>query len=793
MPERMLKFEHIQPVKKRVEAHLRTFPGVHAVGMGEKYVNGKPSGEPSIVVLVVEKKPLDQLKPEEVIPSEIEGIKTDVIQVPMPRLDMAGDPSNLTLTVAATRLSFTLTGAATPGGGLLVFVEFTVTPSANVRVASYETANWDTLSSIATNLATELTKVGPTGMTATAAGTTVTMAPPPTQTLSITNADKSAIDDHQYFDDWVRGGIQITPAPEPGQGNGTLGCIATTAATPDYPQGKVVGITNHHVVRPETPDPANLVATMNPGGQIALSLKNPANPIGTGSVVAVSIYDGTGNTVIDEAEYVTVASDTALPTVVNGLAAVVTGLGLGLTVTPSGSTLTITGAPIFAVVRGPLQSTDDFSAAVDRNSITYSGTVGGDDDGIYLDIFPGGSNPSFGVFVNPPKNSEGNAMATAVWQAFNALPSAVRGSVTMDQPTANVITLHNIEVVESRITHDIRIGQPDASFGSSCCHCCSHRIGRVMAVRFDLDVALIQLDPDTKYKPEIQDIDLVAGVTPPTASMTVFKRGRTTQRTTAAQAGTVRAVDVAGHVITTGVAATMRFYNNVFMVQSANNFPFSLPGDSGAAVTDAAHNVVGINWGHSGLIAFATPIDVIVAAFPALALNFAPAPAAGQDAHAVRVVPKPAAHMEALADPGTRAVPSMASAPIRDRLLEAEKEVIAMPAGRKYADLIRSHFNEGLKLVNSNKKVATAWHRNGGPELLQAIFRVIQLNDQRLPTELQGRPLSECLARIWQVMARYASPRFAADLEIHAPRLADMAGFSYNDVLSTLQSWSEER
>jgi hypothetical protein len=100
MRQRMLKFEHIRPVKKKVEAHLRTYPGVHAVGIGEKYVNGKPSGEPSIVVLVIEKKPLNQLKAEEVIPSEIEGIKTDVIQVPMPRLDMAGDPSNLTVTVA---------------------------------------------------------------------------------------------------------------------------------------------------------------------------------------------------------------------------------------------------------------------------------------------------------------------------------------------------------------------------------------------------------------------------------------------------------------------------------------------------------------------------------------------------------------------------------------------------------------------------------------------------------------------------------------------------------------------
>jgi hypothetical protein len=343
--------------------------------------------------------------------------------------------------------------------------------------------------------------------------------------------------------------------------------------------------------------------------------------------------------------------------------------------------------------------------------------------------------------------------------------------------------------VESRVTNDIRVGQPDPSFGSSCCHCCSHRIGRVLDTRFDLDVALIQLDPEQKYKPEIQDLGLMAGFEPPAQTMTVLKRGRTTQRTTPATGGTILALNVSG-----SAQGSLRFYNNSMVIQSANTSPLGAPGDSGSAIVNSATTkVVGLLWGGSDIFVFATPIDQIVAAFPALALNFAPAPAAGQDAHAVRVVPKPAAHMEAVADQSVRAVPSMASAPIRDRLLEAEKEVIVMPAGRKYADLIRSHFAEGLKLVNGNRKVATAWHRNGGPELLQAIFNVIQRRDQRLPLELQGRPLSECLARILRVMARYASPRFAADLELHGPRLAGMAGFSYNDVLSTLQAWSEER
>lgn len=789
----MKDFERVRDIKSAAQWRLFDIPGVHAVGIGEKYVDGKPSGESSILVLVVAKKPLDQLKPEEVIPSEIDGLKTDVIQVPMPRLVMASNPSNITVN-QINALSFRLEGEPKPGAGLLVTVEFTVNPVPDVPPSfaiAYETREYDTLESIARGLTD---RFNAQGINVTRGGAQLTLTPPAGITIQITNVPEvTAVDDHQYFDDWVRGGIQLAPASAGGD-FGTLGCIATTAPTSDYPQGRVVALTNHHVVRPKTTAPTNLVTKRGANAQQIVLASSDGGPITERSVLSVAITpDPTAKTDVDEAEYLTAKGDT--PTnVANGIRTILTGLGFTVSApapgpNPGDIMIAVTGLRTRAAARGPLLTTDDFAAAIDRNSITYSGTVGGDDDGIFLDIFPGGSVPSFGVFVNPPKDSDGNAMAKKVWQAFNALPAAVKGTVTMDEPHANVITLHNVEVVESRITHDIRIGQPDDSFGSSCCHCCSHRIGRVLDARCDLDVALIQLDPDIKYKPEIQDLHLVAGVESPAQNMTVFKRGRATQRNDAAHGGIIRGTDVSGRV-----DGTLRFFNNAFLVQSVTNSPFSVPGDSGAAIVNAANKVVGINWGAHGIWAYATPIDLIVAAYPDLALNFAPAPAAGQDPSAVRVVPKPAAHMEAAADPRGMAVPpSLASAPIRDRLLEAEKEIAAMPAGRRYADLIRSHFSEGLKLINGNRKVATVWHRNGGPELLQAIFNVIQRRDQRLPLELQGRPLSECLSRILRVMARYASPRFATDLELHGTRLAGMAGLSYNDVLSTLQSWSEEQ
>jgi hypothetical protein len=784
----MTDFDRVLPVKERALARLMTLPGVHGVGVGEKYVNGKSTGEPSILILVAKKRPLEQLKPEEVVPSEIEGIKTDVIEVPEPQLDMAANPANMVATVSANQLAFTLSGQNEPGAGLILWIEFTATPAAapGFFVIPCETYGSDTLASIATRIAGRFSGHGGlAGLTAAAVGPTVTVTPPTGGTLAITNAYVTAIDDHQYFDQWVRGGIQLALKGRV-QGSGTLGCLATTAPTAADPQGKVVAITNHHVVRPDTNGATNLAAVPNAAvnGQFLIS-SNDGHPITPRSVLSVAITVATGTA---EALYLTVQGDSPA-SVASGAAAVITGLALaGVNAAPGAGTLTITGAGASVEARGPLLPSGDFRAAVDRNTINYSGTVDNDDHGIFLDIHPGGTAPSFGVFVNPPNNTNGDGMATLVLQAFQRLPAAVVGSVTMGQ-TGSTLTLTNVELVESRITDDIRVGQPDPSFGSSCCHCCSHQIGRVLDARFDLDVALIQLDPDIKYKPEIQDLGLVAGIVPPAQPMTVYRRGRTSQRTTIANAGIIRGLN-----ISIKAKGTLRLSSNSYLVQSVSHSSFGAPGDSGSAVVDLSGNVVGIHWGGSDVWSYGTPINLVVAAFPALALNLAPAPAAGHAAGDVRTVPKPAAHMAAVPEATAESMrPVMVSRLLEDRLLEAEREIAAAPVGKKYADLIRGHFEEGQRLINGNRRVATAWHRNGGPELLQAIFRIIQSSEQRLPVEFNGKPLSECLARLLRVMARYASPQLAADLENHAPALAGMAGLSYNDVLSTLHSWPEER
>jgi hypothetical protein len=67
-------------VKRRAEARLFAIPGVHTVGFGAKVTAGKPVGEFAIIVQVSRKKLPGEVLPFERIPSEIDGLKTDVVE-----------------------------------------------------------------------------------------------------------------------------------------------------------------------------------------------------------------------------------------------------------------------------------------------------------------------------------------------------------------------------------------------------------------------------------------------------------------------------------------------------------------------------------------------------------------------------------------------------------------------------------------------------------------------------------------------------------------------------------------
>ncbi|NVM00945.1 MAG: hypothetical protein HWN67_01295 [Candidatus Helarchaeota archaeon] len=67
--------------KKRIQDELMKYPNVLQISIGTKEVKGKDTGEYCYTVLVKRKVPKSRLDPNEIIPSELDGLKTDVVPV----------------------------------------------------------------------------------------------------------------------------------------------------------------------------------------------------------------------------------------------------------------------------------------------------------------------------------------------------------------------------------------------------------------------------------------------------------------------------------------------------------------------------------------------------------------------------------------------------------------------------------------------------------------------------------------------------------------------------------------
>ena len=781
----MPEFDQIAKVKRDAEAQLRTIPGVHAVGIGKKSVGGQFTDELSINVFVVEKKPLAQLSPAEIIPPEIEGVKTDVIELAVPQLMMAGDPGALVASVSANQLSVTFSGKNPEQGGLLVVLDFSVTQGAGsprLYVSSVRPASWEVLSDIATDLAAEITGKSITGVTAAATSATVTLTVAAGTTCAITHCDVSAIDDAQYFEDHLRGGIQLQ-AGGPGQGFGTLGFLATTAATAQDPQGKVVAITCQHVVAPPRARKTNLSATVT-GSQVAFTKSN-SQPIPLETLVDVSVDQPAASFF-----YNTFAGDDIGGIVAAVVAAVTQAAIPGVRATnPSPGVVAFTlpaGAALSSDTYGPpvIDPECDLITTIVGNKVTFTGEVSGDDYGVFTSADAGGIKASAGVFTQPKKGDTLSSIASGVEQAFGALAPNVRGSIVA-QATANTVSFDHAETVMCVAKSDMEVGQPDNSFGSPCSHCCSHRIGRVIDAKVDVDVAVIQLDAGQKWVPEIEGLGLVTGthaVLPAELPLNILKRGRTLAQSTL---GKIVSLSVSGDIGES--TAFQRHYTNAILIQSMapNNGPISLPGDSGCAVVDFSGAIVGMIFGGGNTYGWATSVDDISSAFSALVLDPAPAPEPGHAPGDIRTVPQAAMSAVAGLDAAPQPRPFL-----ERRLQQVQEEISATAEGADYAEAIKRHFSETQRLVNANRRVATAWHRNGGPQILQALLNMLQRRDQRLPSEIDGQPLAVCLDRLRKAFGRYSSPALAADLERLTPRLQGFAGLSYNQMLSALQSGS---
>jgi hypothetical protein len=72
------QYEHIRAVKQAHQERLMRCANVVGVAIGRRKEGGKLTDEAVLVVMVTKKLPPDQLAPEDLLPTEIDGVRVDV-------------------------------------------------------------------------------------------------------------------------------------------------------------------------------------------------------------------------------------------------------------------------------------------------------------------------------------------------------------------------------------------------------------------------------------------------------------------------------------------------------------------------------------------------------------------------------------------------------------------------------------------------------------------------------------------------------------------------------------------
>jgi|tagenome__1003787_1003787.scaffolds.fasta_scaffold20980703_2 subtilisin family serine protease len=121
------------------------------------------------------------------------------------------------------------------------------------------------------------------------------------------------------------------------------------------------------------------------------------------------------------------------------------------------------------------------------------------------------------------------------------------------------------------------------------------------------------------------------------------------------------------------------------------------------------------------------------------------------------------------AGPRPLAGPGAGPGPVSDLAAELGSWMAQTPAGQHWAALVSRHFSEVRGLINSNKRVATFWHRMEGPRLLAALapatsgVGVLTIVDD--PEALYA--WRSRVARFLDMLEQFGSAQLAADARSH--------------------------
>jgi hypothetical protein len=341
------------------------------------------------------------------------------------------------------------------------------------------------------------------------------------------------------------------------------------------------------------------------------------------------------------------------------------------------------------------------------------------------------------------------------------------GSFAFTQETTpRAVLLTNQHVVMSGTNTTPLSGEVGPLICSICSPCCSKVLGNVLKIilNANLDGSIALLKPGTQILPEVESIGVISGthiITQAESDSGTFAVKIYSRMQGKVVNGTIQSINTSG-AVNQHDGTLHRNYQNQISISSTS--PFSVPGDSGSVLLDSSNRVVGLIFGGTpaGTLSLACPIDQVQSQ---LQINIATGTALGQ----VFTVPASPSNTTA-GDPIIISAPLVSGAvvsPRAEKLSQTYKKVLSTKRGREYDKLYHVHMDEVRHLINTNKRVATVWHRNQGPAFLVHFSNSIMDEKYILSEQVKLVRLTDLLNNMASILTQYGSISLKQDIEQH--------------------------